>query len=118
MKPWTTTVALGVLMLVLVIGAGGWTIYQNQQSEQQQNCLTDFANELTTALDARTEASADTAQAQDKLWRSILAVLTAIDEPNTVEQLTERIDRYLQLRERAERARAANPYPDPPQLSC
>lgn len=102
-------VLLGVITVVQGIG-------QADANRRVNACLSDYANKVAAALDARSGASTET---QDSLDRLIQTVgMTLAGNADADRQVHQEITAYLAERAHLKSQQAAHPYPPAPRRVC
>lgn len=109
-------IAWGVVFLtlgIIVFGIGVRVGYDLVRRDQ--NCLSEYANDLADALEPRQRA----AETRDQRELEVFAATSRLlEQEGDADELRKALNAYLRADRELIEQRAANPYPDPPREVC
>lgn len=109
------TYVFGFILVLLGLGTAVQGITQSRATDRLTNCVATWSNNLASAIEVRSKASAEAQRASDVMWQSI-AGLPQTDEGRA--KARQVFEDYIKKREAANRAQVENPYPPPPRAVC
>jgi hypothetical protein len=122
MRPFQATLAWVVVGIAAVTALNGFLVSSDQaglreKHEEFQKCVTKVVNQLSDALDARSAPQREATEYLD-LFMGAVAEAFRNPQPDSRTKIQTATENYIEAREKANRARQQNPYPDPPRDVC